>query len=82
MCVMPVTDPKTVKNRIHLDLTSSAQDRDQEIEPLLPLGARRGRHRAARHRALDRTGRPRGQRVLHDTPEGNAHPLRLNATRD
>ena len=24
-CFMPVTDPKTVKNRVHLDLTSSAQ---------------------------------------------------------
>jgi Glyoxalase-like domain len=42
MCFMPVTDPKTVKNRVHLDLTSSAQDRDQEIERLLPLGARAG----------------------------------------
>ena len=25
LCLMPVTDPKTVKNRLHLDLTSSAQ---------------------------------------------------------
>jgi predicted enzyme related to lactoylglutathione lyase len=41
MCFMPVTDPKTVKNRVHLDLTSSAEDRDQEIERLLALGARR-----------------------------------------
>jgi predicted enzyme related to lactoylglutathione lyase len=41
MCLMPVTDPKTVKNRVHLDLTSSAADRDQEIERLLALGARR-----------------------------------------
>ena len=41
MCFMPVTDPKTVKNRVHLDLTSSAQDRDQEIERLLARGARR-----------------------------------------
>ena len=40
MCFMPVTDPKTVKNRMHLDLTSSAQDREQEIERLLALGAR------------------------------------------
>ena len=31
MCFMPVTDPKTVKNRLHLDLTSSAADRDREI---------------------------------------------------
>ena len=43
MCFMPVTDPKTVKNRVHLDLTSSAADRDQETGRLLTLGARRGR---------------------------------------
>ena len=41
MCFMPVTDPKTVKNRVHLDLTSSAADGDQEIDRLLALGARR-----------------------------------------
>jgi hypothetical protein len=41
MCFMPAADPKTVKNRMHLDLTSSAQDRDREIERLLALGARR-----------------------------------------
>jgi predicted enzyme related to lactoylglutathione lyase len=41
MCFMPVTGPKTVKNRVHLDLTSSAADRDQEIDRLLALGARR-----------------------------------------
>ena len=41
MCFMPVSDPKTVKNRVHVDLTSSAADRDQEIERLLALGARR-----------------------------------------
>jgi predicted enzyme related to lactoylglutathione lyase len=41
MCFMPVTDPKTVKNRMHLDLTSSAADRDQEIGRVLALGARR-----------------------------------------
>jgi hypothetical protein len=41
ICFMPVTDPKTVKNRVHLDLTSSAADRDQEINRLLGLGARR-----------------------------------------
>ena len=41
MCFMPVTDPKTVKNRVHLDPTSSAADRDQEIDRLLAPGARR-----------------------------------------
>ncbi len=41
MCFMPVTDPKTVENRVHLDRTSSAADRAQEIDRLLGLGARR-----------------------------------------
>ena len=41
MCVRPVPDPKTVKNRVHHDLTSSAQDRDHEIGQLLALGTRR-----------------------------------------
>ena len=41
MCFMPVDDPKTVKNRVHVDLTSNAADRDQEIDRLLALGARR-----------------------------------------
>ena len=37
---MPVTDRKTVKIRVHLDLTSAADDRLQEIDRLLALGAR------------------------------------------
>jgi predicted enzyme related to lactoylglutathione lyase len=41
MCFMPVSDPKTVKNRLHLDLTTEAGDRDAEIERLLTLGASR-----------------------------------------
>ena len=41
MCFMPVTDPRTARNRVHLDLTSSAADRDQETGRLLALGARR-----------------------------------------
>jgi len=41
MCFMPVTDPKAVKNRVHLDLTTSAADRDHEIDRLLALGAGR-----------------------------------------
>jgi Glyoxalase-like domain len=43
MCFMPVADPKTVKNRMHVDLTSSAADRDREIERLPALGARHTR---------------------------------------
>ena len=38
---MPVTDPKMFKNRVRLDLTSSAADRLEEIDRLLALGARR-----------------------------------------
>jgi predicted enzyme related to lactoylglutathione lyase len=41
ICFMPVTDVKTVKNRVHLDLTTSVVDRDAEISRLLTLGARR-----------------------------------------
>ncbi len=41
ICFMPSPDPKTVKNRVHLDLTTSAADRDDEIARLLRLGARR-----------------------------------------
>jgi hypothetical protein len=33
--------PKTVKNRVHLDPTGSAVNRDQEIDRLLALGLRR-----------------------------------------
>jgi predicted enzyme related to lactoylglutathione lyase len=61
ICFMPVTDPKTVKNRLHLDLTTSAQDRDQEIERLLALGARRA--------GIGQTG-AESWTVLAD-PEGN-----------
>ena len=42
ICFMPVTDRKVVKNRLHLDLTSAAADREAEIERILALGARRG----------------------------------------
>jgi predicted enzyme related to lactoylglutathione lyase len=41
ICFMPVTDQKIMKNRVHLDITTSAEDRDQEIERLLGLGAQR-----------------------------------------
>ena len=37
----PGKPQKTVKNRVHLDLTTTADDRDAEIERLLALGARR-----------------------------------------
>jgi predicted enzyme related to lactoylglutathione lyase len=42
LCFMPAGETrKSVKNRVHLDLTTTADDRDAEIERLLGLGARR-----------------------------------------
>ena len=38
MCFMPVTDPKTVKNRVHLDLTSSARTVTGRLSACLPWG--------------------------------------------
>jgi predicted enzyme related to lactoylglutathione lyase len=40
MCFMPVSDAKISKNRLHLDLTCEADEREGEIERLLRLGAR------------------------------------------
>jgi predicted enzyme related to lactoylglutathione lyase len=61
ICFMPVTAPKTVKNRLHLDLTTGAADRDAEIARLLALGAR--------HADVGQTG-DESWTVLAD-PEGN-----------
>jgi hypothetical protein len=41
ICLMPSGDPKTVKNRVHLDLTPGPDGRDAEVERLLALGAQR-----------------------------------------
>lgn len=41
ICFMPSPDRKVTKNRLHLDLTTDAADRDAEIQRLLDLGARR-----------------------------------------
>ena len=41
ICFMPSADDKVVKNRVHLDLTAGADERDAEIERLVSLGARR-----------------------------------------
>ncbi len=37
----PVGEPKTAKNRLHLDLNPSGCDQDEELRRLLDLGARR-----------------------------------------
>lgn len=59
MCFMAVTNPKTAKHRVHLDLTSSAQDREQEFERLVALGGAPGRHRADRRTVLTVLAGPR-----------------------
>ncbi|MGW3497180.1 VOC family protein [Streptomyces sp. NPDC001020] len=57
-----VDDPKTVKNRVHVDLQPQERTRDQEVERLLSLGATL----QGDHRRPDGTGWV----TLHD-PEGN-----------
>jgi hypothetical protein len=38
---VPVPEPKTVKNRLHLDVNPTGCDQPEELERLLGLGARR-----------------------------------------
>ena len=71
ICFMPSPDAKQVKNRVHLDLTTSADDRDAEIERVLALGATRVDVGQAERRA-GHAGRPGGQRVLRGPAEDHA----------
>ena len=57
-----VPEPKSVKNRVHLDLEPADRTRDEEVERLLKIGATL----VADHRRPDGTG----WAVLAD-PEGN-----------
>ncbi|MFD4757840.1 VOC family protein [Streptomyces sp. NPDC058439] len=41
ICFMPAPETKTVKNRLHLDLTTGPTEQEAEIERILGLGARR-----------------------------------------
>ena len=41
ICFMPVSDPKTTKNRLHLDLSPDPGEQEAEIQRILALGARR-----------------------------------------
>jgi predicted enzyme related to lactoylglutathione lyase len=65
-----VPEPKTVKNRIHLDLVPTDRTRDQEVARVLELGATL----VADHRRPDGTGWV----VLAD-PEGNEFCVELSA---
>jgi hypothetical protein len=59
-----VPEPKTVKNRLHLDLRPRSSSRDEEVERLLGLGATQ----LADHRGIHGPGS--GWVTLAD-PEGN-----------
>jgi hypothetical protein len=41
LLVLAASEPKALKNRLHLDLTPEGADQDEELERLLSLGARR-----------------------------------------
>ena len=41
ICFMPAGEDKVLKNRLHLDLNPSAEERESETERILALGARR-----------------------------------------
>ena len=60
----PTTEPKAGKLRLHIDVNATDRDQDAELERLLKLGARPGRHRPDRRGALALPGRPRRQRIL------------------
>ena len=79
MCFMAVTDPKAAKHRVHLDLTSSAQDREQEIERLLASG-HAGPASGRPAKSPDSTRRPEGNEFCV-IRQGNAHPVKLSAGR-
>src|SRR3954453_6062573 len=59
---IPVPEPRTVKNRVHLDIQPQDRTRDEEVERLLGLGARV----VEDHRNADGTGW-----VWLADPEGN-----------
>ena len=61
ICLMPGTDEKVGKNRLHLDLAPGPDGRDAEVERIVALGATRAE--------IGRTGEE-SWTVLAD-PEGN-----------
>jgi hypothetical protein len=80
MCFMPVTDPKTVRTACTSTWRAARRTANRRLSGCSRWGAP-GRHRVDRRRVLNYPGRPRGERVLRDTSEGNAHRVRLNAGR-
>jgi hypothetical protein len=65
LCFIPVPEGKTVKNRVHLDLSPSGCEQAEELERLLALGARR----------KDIGQGPDVSWVVLEDPEGNEFDL-------
>jgi predicted enzyme related to lactoylglutathione lyase len=62
LCILRVPEPKTIKNRLHLDLVpDDAEDKEAEIERLIALGATR----------VDIGQAPDASWVVLADPEGN-----------
>jgi hypothetical protein len=61
LCFIPVPEDKTVKNRVHLDLSPSGCEQAEELERLLSLGAR--------HKDIGQG--PDVSWVVLEDPEGN-----------
>ncbi len=57
MLFIPVPEPRTVKNRVHLDIVPGDRTRDEEVARLVELGASVVEdHRNAWDRAWDGSG--------------------------
>jgi predicted enzyme related to lactoylglutathione lyase len=67
---IPVPEGKTVKNRVHLDLTPASSSRDEEVTRLLAIGA----SVVGDHRKPDGTGW-----VTMADPEGNEFDVERSA---
>jgi catechol 2,3-dioxygenase-like lactoylglutathione lyase family enzyme len=65
ICFIPVPEGKTVKNRVHLDVSPSGCEQAEELERLLSLGARR----------KDIGQGPDVSWVVLEDPEGNEFDL-------
>jgi hypothetical protein len=61
LCFIPVPEGKTVKNRVHLDVSPSGCEQAEELERLLSLGAR----------PKDIGQPPDASWVVLEDPEGN-----------
>jgi hypothetical protein len=72
MLFIPVPEPRTVKNRVHMDLVPTDRTRDEEVARLVELGA----SLVEDHR--DEHGAGRGWVWLAD-PEGNDFCVELSA---